>query len=277
ITSIVGTTVNLGGLAGPPGNCSLGTLSTSHCGIAFTTPCTSNAQCTAIGDSCVPDAQCYFSQPFPIPNPSTPSLSTCVQNVVASNESGTVSNYTTTGDVALNVPLSSRVYLTGNGTSPCPQCVNTTCVSGHCTGKASGKACTTAADCVNTCNAGRNQGLACSPVGTLKTTLDCPPTDSTFVTPLSIPLALTTGTTTDTNATGIFCSGQTHAGAFGQSTARTIKQTGAALGNVSDGAAHAGVIAGSFCVPKTGNFAIDPVADLPGPGTTSINGTMQLQ
>jgi hypothetical protein len=275
VTASNGTTLTLGGTSGPPGNCSLGTLATSHCAKNPATACTSNAQCPAIGDVCLPDAQCFFSQPFPIPNPSTPGLSTCVQNVVAQNESGTID--TATGDAALSVPLSSRVYLTGNLASPCPKCTNTACSAGHCTGIATGKACTTNADCVNTCNAGRNRGQACTPVGTLLTSLDCPPTDSQFVAPLSIPLAVSTGPTVVTQSTGLFCPSQGHAGAFGLSAARTIQVSGTAAGAVGDGQVHSGVLAGVFCVPATGNASIDPAADLPGPGAVSINGTMQLQ
>ena len=274
VTATNGTMLTLGGAAGPPGNCSLGTLSTSHCAKTPATACTSNAQCTGIGDVCLPDAQCFFSQPFPIPNPGNPALSTCVQNVVAQDESGTID--TATGAAALSVPLSSRVYLTGNLSSPCPKCTNTTCVAGHCS-TSTGKACTTNADCVNTCNAGRNRGQACTPVGTLGTSLDCPPTDSQFVSPLGIPLSVTTGPTTTTQPTGIFCTNQTHAGAFGQSAARTIQVSGTPASNVGDGQVHNGVLAGVFCVPATGNASLDPAADLPGPGAVSINGTMQLK
>jgi hypothetical protein len=130
---------------------------------------------------------------------------------------------------------------------------------------------------VNTCNAGRNRGKACTPVGTLATSLDCPPTDSQFVSPLGIPLSVTTGATTTTQSTGIFCTNQTHAGAFGQSATRTIKVSGTPASNVGDGQVHTGVLAGVFCVPATGNASLDPAADLPGPGSVSINGTMQLQ
>jgi len=32
-----------------------------------------------------------------------------------------------------------------------------------------------------------------------------------------------------------------------------------------------------FCIPSTGNAAVDGVADLPGPGAIGLNGVVQLQ
>ncbi len=67
------------------------------------------------------------------------------------------------------------------------------------------------------------------------------------------------------------------AGAFGQPTAKCIKEAGAAAGDLTDNLPHAAVISTVFCVPKTGNVAVDGVAALPGPGAVAINGAMTLQ
>ena len=66
-------------------------------------------------------------------------------------------------------------------------------------------------------------------------------------------------------------------GAFGKATARCIQETGLAAGDLSDGNPHQSVIASVFCIPKTGNVAVDGVAALPGPGAIAINGTVQTQ
>jgi len=48
-------------------------------------------------------------------------------------------------------------------------------------------------------------------------------------------------------------------------------------GNLTDGAPHTGaILASAFCIPTTTNSTIDGVADLPGPGLTSLTGTAQI-
>src|SRR5207245_1855119 len=76
--------------------------------------------------------------PWPIASPPPfGALTTCVLNVIASDASGALD--TATGASTLAIPLSSRVYSTGNTASPCPACVN-----GSCTyGPRVGAACTT--------------------------------------------------------------------------------------------------------------------------------------
>jgi len=93
--------------------------------------------------------------------------------------------------------------LTGNGASPCPQCVS------------------------GTCTYGERAGLPCSGgVGSRNTTIECPPKLSGFLGRLTIALAgLTTGTATASDPAGNFCPGQAHPGAFG-GEAGTIRETG---------------------------------------------------
>ena len=54
-------------------------------------------------------------------------------------------------------------------------------------------------------------------------------------------------------------------------------ETGSPAGNLSDGMPHTGVLGAVFCIPNTGNIAIDIAADLPGPGAIGLNGMAQLQ
>jgi hypothetical protein len=44
-----------------------------------------------------------------------------------------------------------------------------------------------------------------------------------------------------------------------------IAETGTPAGDVTDGAAHAAVLAATGCVPTTGNAALDAIVDKPGP------------
>jgi len=85
------------------------------------------------------------------------------------------------------------------------------------------------------------------------------------------------GAAAKSDAAGNFCPGQVNAGAFGQGSARRIAQTGKAAGPLTDGAGHNSVLGSVFCIPATGNPAVDGVADLPGPGAIGLNGTAQLQ
>jgi hypothetical protein len=43
-----------------------------------------------------------------------------------------------------------------------------------------------------------------------------------------------------------------------------------------DATAKAGTLASAFCIPKTGSVVIDGAANLPGPGGTTLGGTLQL-
>ena len=234
-----------------PANCTLGLGATSHCITEVNTGavCTSDAQCeVASPGSCAPDAQCYFGPPLPIPNGG---LSVCVLNAIKTNASGTFD--ATTGSATISLPLVSRLYLTGNAASPCPTCVSNACVGGA------------------------NPGDSCTPVGLAATSLQCPPSANTFLAPLDVDLSpLSTDPTSKTSAAGTFCPSQGNAGAFGKPAARAIGETGRAAGDLSDGAAHSSVLGSVFCIPLTGNIAIDISADLPGPGAIGLNGSVQL-
>src|SRR5262249_36763144 len=146
-----------------------------------------------------------------------------------------------------------------NSASPCPKCVSATC------------------------NAGPRSGLSCSAgSNTLGTTHDCPPNPANFLAPLAVTLSpLSTGTVTKTGTAGNFCpsppaaTAQRTNGAFGKTTAQCIKETGSPGGNLTDGQPHPSKLASVFCIPQTGNVAIDPAADLPGPGAFSITGNAQ--
>ena len=142
----------------------------------------------------------------------------------------------------------------GNTTSPCPKCTS------------------------GTCTYGADAGGACTAVGSKTTSNDCRPNLAGFQAPLAVTLSpLTTGSASSTSATGIFCPSQSNAGAFGQGSTQCITETGMSPGaGVSDGQAHNAHLASTFCIPATGSFAVDLVADLPGPGAFSLNGNAQL-
>jgi len=240
-----------------PDDCSKGAGPGKHCvnvSSPTVTPCATDSDCPATGQagSCQLDANCFFGPPLPIPNPTIKNLTTCVLNVIQTNGSGTVNS--TTGDAVLSLPLSSRVHVTGNVASPCPKCVS------------------------GTCTTGANAGKSCTAVGSLMTSNDCPPSANQYVGALPVNLSpLTTGASITTSSTGQFCPGQNNAGAFGQATTRAIKQNGSPGGNLTDMNPHPAVIGYSFCIPATGNAGIDAVADLPGPGSVGLNGSLQLQ
>jgi hypothetical protein len=232
-------------------DCTKGAGPSSHC-IAGTNTgqlCTTNANCGGLAGSCALDANCFFAAPLPIPNGS---LSTCVINVIQTDGSGI--GDLSTGSSAVNIPLSSRVYITANSASPCPKCIAGTCSYGPGT----------------TCSAGNN---------TLGTSQDCPPNAANFLAPLAVSLSpLSTGPVQKTGTAGNFCPGppaQRTNGAFGKTTAQCIKESGSPGGNLTDGQPHASKLASVFCIPATGNVAIDPAADLPGPGAFSITGNAQ--
>ena len=77
-----------------------------------------------------------------------------------------------------------------------------------------------------------------------------------------------------TDANGNFCPGQLTPGAFGGS-ARTIRESGSPLLTEIPNL-FATTLAGTFCVPATGNTLIDGLVDLPGPGAVSVPGTASV-
>jgi len=217
--------------------------------------CNTDVDCGGSPGSCGLDANCYFGPPLPIATPPpNDALTTCVLNVIQTDASGT--GDATTGDSNVTIPLASRVYITGNSGSPCPKCISGTCAAG-----------------------GEDTGHACITTSNLMTSLDCRPPLAGFQAPLPVTLTpLTTSTASKTATDGIFCPGQVagNPGAFGQPTTKAIHQTGVAAGDLTDHMPHPSVLAAIFCIPKTGNVAIDGVASLPGPGAIGLNGTAQV-
>src|SRR5262249_47274957 len=160
-------------------------------------------------------------------------------NVVQTTASGTAN--AGTGASTISLPLSSRVFISGNTASPCPKCLSSVCDTTWKT--ATG---VTSPD----------NGAACTAGGTKTTTNDCRPNLAGFQAPLPVSLnPLTTGTTSKTNATGIFCPGQLNAGAFGKSmpAAQCITETGQDAGNLGDMLPHNAHLVSVFCIPGTGN------------------------
>ena len=250
-TSIFNTTdgINLTASLGTSrADCTTGPQPTQHCVNNAAVECTSDADCANTPGGCAFDPTCFFGPPIPV-NGFPP---TCVINVFAADGSGTLD--VPTGQSSVSINLGSRVYLAPlfSGMT-CPSCI-----SGFC-------------------DSGQNAGQPCSTANSANTSLECPPFDSQFISTLPVNLTpLSSGTATVTAADGIFCSGQVNAGAFGQATAQAITQVGLPSGDLSDGLPHAGVLVSDFCIPATGNVALDGIADLPGPGSLSLPGNAQF-
>jgi hypothetical protein len=239
-------------------NCTKGAGPGMHCVNNNSTPvCANDIACGGLAGSCALDANCYFGPPLPVLSPPPfGSLTTCVLNVIQSDGSGTAN--TSDGSSTASLPLSSRVYITGNTSNPCPRCVG----GGP------------------TCNYGKNSGASCTPVGTLLTTNDCHPSYNGFQAPLAVSLnPLTTGTASDTAADGNFCPGQEvdgAPGAFGQGSIQCIEETGTPAGPLTANVPAPAVLASVFCIPPTNNVAVDGVAGLPGPGAIGLNGDVEV-
>jgi hypothetical protein len=199
--------------------------------------------------TCRPKPRCFFGPPLPIPNGP---LSVCVTNAVREDASGVLD--AATGEATLTIPLESRVSLTGNQASPCPRCVGGVCAGG------------------------KRSGLACTAVGAQSTTADCPPA-GLFSGAIAVTLRdVTTSTSVTTaDANGNFCADQATPGFFGRLEARRAIQHGAPAGDLSAGEAGTVTLGGTFCIPATGNGIIDTVSSLPGPGSVSLHGTLQLE
>jgi hypothetical protein len=227
---------------------------------------------------------CIFGPWLPISNSGT---STCVQNTFASPASGTLNG--TTGAFTGSFPLTSTVYLTANGADPCPRCVNGTpgvTNSGRCqVGWTSGT------------GPSPNENDPCTPTDSAGDTYDCAPSPGGVLPGFPVDLTpITTGTAFKFNAGGLFCPSQANSGAFGCSggtsggtpsicpngtTAPLIdyfEEVGSATGPVT-AAPTATALASTFCIPSVGGnlgFLINGAANLPGPGATSLPGTLEL-
>jgi hypothetical protein len=222
---------------------------------ATSTETGSNRTCSAPG--------CLFGPPLPIPNNGSPAASTCIVNRIAAGPpvSGTLN--ATTGTATQTLPLTVTVQVTGDlqptdsGIQPCPTCTG------------------------GTCDSGSNSGGACTTTTSLLTSHDCPVTNVTLA-PFNVDLSpLTTGTTTLSNATGVFCPGppaQRTAGCLGtgNGTCKYIEENGVPAGNLTGGTAQASTLASTFCIAKSSSVLINSVADLPGPGAVTLRGSTQL-
>jgi hypothetical protein len=194
---------------------------------------------------------CFFGSPLPISNGA---LSTCVVNTFTADASGTVT--AGAGSFTGTIPLQSTVTVTSNDTQPCPLCV-----AGFCDATAA------------------NSGAACVVGATTGQSHDCV-ASGPALSPFAVNLAgITTGTSTLSSATGIFCPGvgQTSAGAFGQPEAEDIEVNGSTATPPLNSTPKAATLASAFCIPATGNGLIDGSADLPGPGATSLPVLSTLQ
>jgi hypothetical protein len=236
----------------------------------------SNNNCSAVG--------CQFGPYLSISNAGT---STCVRNTFDAPASGTLDS--ATGDFDGSFPLDSEVFLTANGGSPCPACVGGTV------------GVTDSGTCDSTWVAGTgnpyaDSGAPCTPVNAAGDTYDCAPPVATALPSFPVDLTpITTGTASDSDAGGLFCPGQATTGAFGCAgdgslpnaicpggdTAPLIdyiEEIGTPSGPVTAVPA-AGTLASTFCIPSVGGtlgFLINAAANLPGPGATSLPGTLAI-
>jgi hypothetical protein len=248
-TSILNTSdgVNLvASLGTSRADCTAGPQPSQHCVNNPAQACSTDADCAGFPGACAFDATCFFGPPVPVNGFPT----TCVVNTFAQDASGTVD--LATGDSSISINLASRVFLSIGLPTPCPECIG------------------------GTCNYGDNIGQPCTTNNVNQTSLDCLPGAGTFVATLPVNLTpLTNDTNTQTAADGIFCPGQTNAGAFGQSAAEAISQTGAPGGDLTDNLPHPSTLVSIFCIPSTNNASVDGIADLPGPGSISLPGNAQ--
>ena len=209
--------------------------------------CTADTDCAPFAGpgSCALEANCYFGPPMPVFNGPE---SACVINTFLTDLCGSVALLPPQAN--LTTVLSSRVYFNPNGTEPCPRCI------------------------AGTCDGGDNVGKACTAVGSLQTSLDCPPLTFRFFGSITVALPnLTTVTSSLSASDGLFCSGQDSPGAFGVAAARTISEVGVPpLGSTNALALN---LAATFCVPAT-NTPIDIFGNFPAAGALSAAGQIDL-
>jgi hypothetical protein len=210
-----------------------------------------------------------------------------VRNTFASPASGTLNSGT--GVFNGSFPLTSTVYLTANGGSPCPLCLGGTpgvTNSGTCD-----------AGWLSGVGPSPDAGNPCTPVNAGGNTHDCNPPVAAVLPGFPVSLnPITTGTAFFFNAGGLFCPSQANSGAFGCSggvgpgspsicpmgtaapVINYIAEVGAPTGPVT-ASPTATKLGSVFCIPSVGGtlgFLINGAANLPGPGATSLPGTLQL-
>jgi hypothetical protein len=224
----------------------------TSCPLVATTAPGMGFDCTTTG--------CNFGPPVPIPNGG---LSACAVSTFASPASGTVNLLT--GATTANVSLNLHLFVTGNGTQPCPRCSATGAPGAIGTG---------------TCDRGARAGLSCSTTNSHGLSKDCQPggTDGSIdIGSIAANLSpVTTGTTSKSNPAGLFCGGQTNAGCFGLPGCRSFVETGGAPNaTLSALSPQPATLASTFCVPSSGNVLVDGSTDLPGPAAISLPGTIR--
>ncbi len=229
-------------------SCTIGTTSA--------TPAANSADpdCTTTG--------CNFGTPLPIANGGT---STCVLNTLSAPASGMLD--LSTGDMSESIALSSNTFVTGNATQPCPQC------------SASGSP---AAPGHGTCDRGANAGGSCTSTNSQGLTRDCPPggsDGSAALGSIAVDLTpLTTGTSSKSDAGGLMCSNVGQAanqkGCFGSTACVTITENGSPAGAITPNTPAPTTLASVFCIPSTSSVIVNFAANLPGPGATSLPGTL---
>jgi hypothetical protein len=231
----------------------------------------SNNNCSATG--------CVFGTYLPISNAGT---STCVQNTFSSGATGTLNS--TTGDFTGSFPLTSAVYLTANGTDPCPRC------TGGTVGVTNSGTCQ--AGWTSGVGASPTEGDPCTPINASGNNYDCAPPPAALLPSFPVNLTpITTGTASFFNAGGLFCPSQANAGAFGcgnpgapsicpgapYTDIAYIDEVGSPSGPVTTNTPS--TLASVFCIPSVGGslgFLINSAANLPGPGATSLPGTLSI-
>jgi hypothetical protein len=228
------------------------------------------------------DTGCVFGPFLPIANAGT---STCVQNTFSSPASGALN--VTDGTFEGSFPLTSAVFLTANAADPCPRCL------GGTPGVANS----------GTCQQGWTAGTGpsptennpCTPTDAAGDNYDCVPPAASALPSFPVGLTpITTGTASKSNAGGLFCPSQANAGAFGCAGTGAanaicpggntppvpdyIEEVGSPAGIV-DATPSPATLASVFCIPSVGGslgFLINGAANLPGPGATSLPGTLAL-
>jgi hypothetical protein len=224
---------------------------------------------------------CAFGPYLPITNLGT---STCVRNTFAVPASGTLDSSTGTFDGGF--PLTSSVFLTGNSTFPCPLCL------GGTPGVTNSGTCQSGLQWAAGVGPSPDAGAACTPVNAAMDSHDCDPPAGSMLPSFSVNLTpITTGTASMVGPAGAFCPLQAAAGAFSCNGAATalcpggaagmadyIEENGVAAGPMGVGP-EAATLASTFCIPSVGGalgFLINGAASLPGPGATSLPGTLEI-
>jgi cysteine-rich repeat protein len=250
--------------------------------------------CTAAG--------CLFGPPVAVPYP-TAAYSVCLVLKRPLDASGTA---TCGGAASIAFPIEAGIYLTGDtatdpsgtipGTQPCPLCQGGSCVGGP----NNGMSCTAQTSVPNP---------------SYPTSSDCPPDPGDLFSSVPVGATVTTGVATaEAKASGgqarVFCGycrngdgdlsfanppvecdsdaecGGTYEscqqrtnGAFGPggSSVKTITLNGTAPGCLADMMPQPGTMVGGFCLEPTFLGILDTTADLPGPGVTGLEGSIQLQ